>query len=240
MQTATIAMTAIAASVILVICCGVEGTDRPHGMPADTAASTLVVVAFEPAGAHCAHGGKHLTTGRDANRNGKLDAAEVRRSSYACIVGNDSDGGTAPSGDPRADALTVLTSLPLGDRYCAEGGSRQDSGIDANHDGGLEAGEIRSTTFACNAPPSNLARRDGAGAPALAETGTLATPALRPGVAVPGAARLDDPALAARAERPRGSTPARAASRVPGQSGRIEHDDAVERLRVSKRLLFDR
>ena len=47
------------------------------------------------------------------------------------------------------DTLVVTTTLPIGDAQCPQGGTRIDSGRDANGNGVLDMAEIADTSYAC-------------------------------------------------------------------------------------------
>jgi hypothetical protein len=97
----------------------------------------LVSVSTEPPGANCAAGGSRIGSGWDANNNGTLESAEVIRTTFVC---NGANG---------LKSLVATTSEPAGGN-CATGGSRIDSGLDANANGVLDAAEISSTSYVCN------------------------------------------------------------------------------------------
>lgn len=69
-----------------------SGADGASGL------STLVVVSEEPVDAHCAVGGKKISAGLDANRNGILDAGEVTSIGYLCNGVNGQDGTEGQDG----------------------------------------------------------------------------------------------------------------------------------------------
>ncbi len=62
---------------------GVSAGSGPTGWVCN-GISSVVLVAEEPAGGHCAQGGQRIDTGLDANGNQTLDASEVTSSSYVC------------------------------------------------------------------------------------------------------------------------------------------------------------
>lgn len=109
----------------------------PDGLARVTRTST------EAPGSNCSSGGIRLETGRDADRDGILDNDEIESTSFVC------DG--APGADGRANSAVRVTAEPAGTN-CPAGGTRVESGPDSNGDGQLGDGEVRSTTFACNAP----------------------------------------------------------------------------------------
>ena len=60
---------------------------------------TLVAIDDEPPGSNCAEGGTRVASGRDDDRDGMLDPAEVDETSYAC------------DGSPGADGTDVTRAL---------------------------------------------------------------------------------------------------------------------------------
>jgi hypothetical protein len=66
------------------VCSGADGTDGTNGTNGATGLNSLIAIVDEPAGAHCAAGGKKVTSGLDANANAVLDAGEVSSTEYVC------------------------------------------------------------------------------------------------------------------------------------------------------------
>lgn len=125
-----------------------------------SAALLRLALAPVPAGAVCPGGGQRVRSGLDANGNGVLDDAEVTASGVVC---DGAAGADAPAGARGADGLLAWAAEPAGAR-CPAGGQRLDAGADRNGDGVLDAGEVTSTRFVCEA----AAGRPGANAaPAL-------------------------------------------------------------------------
>jgi hypothetical protein len=127
--------------------------------------ASLVSVTVEPSGANCATGGQRLTVGLDNGdgggtaNNGTLEAGEVDGTSYVCT------GATGPAGDAGTTGLASLITITpeAAGANCATAGQRVSQGLD-NGDGGgtarngtLEAGEIDSTTYLCEATPTAAA-----------------------------------------------------------------------------------
>jgi len=135
---------------LLTACSGDTGAAGPAGpagstgAPGSNGANALVKLTTEPAGANCPNGGTKVQSGLDANGNGTLDPAEVSPTgtSYVC-------NGTAKNS-------LVKTSAEAAGANCAFGGSRIESGLDANGNGTLDAGEIdpAATSFVCSFGPS--------------------------------------------------------------------------------------
>ncbi|MDX2087069.1 MAG: hypothetical protein SFX73_04420 [Kofleriaceae bacterium] len=94
--------------------------------------SELVVVTPEPPGTNCALGGKVVRTGTDANRDGILDADEVRATAYVC-------NGQLVETRPEPEGLNCLT-----------GGTAILVGDDGNADGILNEDEVASTSYVCD------------------------------------------------------------------------------------------
>lgn len=119
------------------LCNGADGT---------AGRASLSAVTPEPAGANCPAGGSRLTSGIDTNGNGVLDAAEVSSTAYAC---NGSAGAAGTVGTAGLNSLVAVATEPVGPN-CAAGGSRITAGQDTNRNGVLDAGEVSSTSYACN------------------------------------------------------------------------------------------
>lgn len=104
--------------------------------------ATLVRMSDEPAGGHCAAGGKAIGLGVDANGNGQLDAAEQSSSAYLC------NGFNGKRFDNTANSLASITTEAAG-AACSSGGHRLDVGADSNGNGVLDADEVGSTQHLC-------------------------------------------------------------------------------------------
>lgn len=118
--------TEIDASVF--VCAGADG------------AGTLISQTAEPAGSNCTLGGFRVAVGTDADTDGVLSAAEETEVSYVCDAADGSDAiGTA----------TRISVEPAGSN-CAEGGTRVETGPDANADGALSTAEVTQTRFVCD------------------------------------------------------------------------------------------
>ncbi len=127
------------------ICNGAAGAAGTDGQTA------LINTTALPVGdATCSDGGQKVDSGLDANSDSVLQAGEVSSTSYVC---NGADGGTGSAGSAGTDGQTALintTALPVGDATCSDGGQQVDSGLDANSDSILQAGEVSSTIYLCN------------------------------------------------------------------------------------------
>jgi hypothetical protein len=119
---------------------GKDGKDGINGT--DGAGSTPVLLSTSPelAGANCTSGGSRIDSGLDTNLNGNLDPAEIQNTSYVCHGSDGSDGLTA---------LISTTTEPAGTN-CPAGGHKIESGLDANGNDVLDAGEILATSYICN------------------------------------------------------------------------------------------
>ncbi|MDX2010755.1 MAG: DUF2341 domain-containing protein [Myxococcaceae bacterium] len=131
-------------------------------------ATTLVTVTAEPVGTNCVTGGQRLTVGLDNGdgggtaNNGTLEAGEVDGTSYVCTGAPGMTGPAGDAGTPGAAGFASLVSItpePAG-ANCATPGQRITQGLD-NGDGGgiarngtLEAGEVDSTRYLCEATPT--------------------------------------------------------------------------------------
>ena len=115
---------------------GKDGTDGSNGSDA------LVSTTAEPAGANCPNGGTKIQVGLDDNNNGSLDAGEVKSTTYAC-------NGTGKNS-------LVRTSPEAAGTNCPFGGTKIETGLDANNDGVLAPTEVNSaaTSYVCNVAPS--------------------------------------------------------------------------------------
>ncbi len=93
--------------------------------------------------AKCPHGGVIVTSGPDANGNGKLDPDEVRETNEVCAAG----GGGA--------TITKTSPIADGDPSCPFGGVRSESGADDGagggtaNDGVLQPGEVTASAASC-------------------------------------------------------------------------------------------
>ncbi|MEY4126280.1 MAG: hypothetical protein RL737_469, partial [Bacteroidota bacterium] len=141
---------------------GLPGTNGINGLNA----ATLTTV--EPAGANCATGGVKLEFGPDVNGNGLLDAAEIvpALTQYVCNGANGAVGAQGPigitgpagvagpagtNGTNGLNALVKTTVEPAGVN-CVAGGTKVETGLDANNNGVLDLAEINAaqTTYVCN------------------------------------------------------------------------------------------
>ncbi len=113
------------------ICNGVDGIDGLQ---------TLVVVTAEAGGVNCADGGQRIDQGLDVSADGVLDAGEIDNTSFVCNGAGGIDG---------LGSLVAVSAEAAG-VDCIAGGSRIEAGSDTNNDGVLDAGEVTSTSFACN------------------------------------------------------------------------------------------
>jgi hypothetical protein len=95
----------------------------------------------EPAGTNCPDGGTRLAVGRDLDLDGTLDPDEEESVSFVC------DG--APGEDGTTGTAVRTSSEPPGPN-CINGGTRIETGTDANADGVLADSEVSQTSFACD------------------------------------------------------------------------------------------
>ena len=132
---------------------GLPGTNGTNGLNA----ATLTTV--EPIGVNCATGGVKLEFGPDVNGNGLLDAGEIVPvlTQYVCNGAVGPQGVVGPQGIPGVagtnglNALIKTTIEPAGVN-CTTGGTKVETGLDANNNGVLDAGEVvaAQTTYVCN------------------------------------------------------------------------------------------
>lgn len=90
--------------------------------------------------APCTGGGVAVLRGLDDDNDGVLDTDEVEQRTEVC-----SASGDAPH-------MTSTRVVPAGEDGCATGGIGVLEGVDADHSGTLDEGEIDETTVVCNGP----------------------------------------------------------------------------------------
>ncbi len=129
------------------LCGGAAGTSGAAGLAGADSVSMLTLMA--DAGANCASGGKAVSVGLDANRNGVLDVPEMTSTGYVC----NGASGTSTSGAAGLDSLLATVTETAG-AHCSWGGMKTTSGLDSNGNLALDAGEVTSTTYVCNGAPS--------------------------------------------------------------------------------------
>jgi hypothetical protein len=133
--------------MLLVAACD-DGSGEPSSMAAAVQRTarpvTLVRLDAEPAGAQCASGGTSVNAGLDLNGDGSLSASETTSTSYVCnaVAGVPGQAGTS--------TLVATLSEPAG-AHCANGGAQIQAGKDANANGVLDASEVSSLSYVCNA-----------------------------------------------------------------------------------------
>jgi hypothetical protein len=104
-----------------------------NAAPAEPALQVVLRLVAEPAGANCAEGGTAVQSGRDANRDGRLDDGEVEHTDYVCD----------------AQLVTRMAPEPAG-VHCVAGGLAFHLGRDRDNDGALADGEIEWTEYECS------------------------------------------------------------------------------------------
>jgi OmcA/MtrC family decaheme c-type cytochrome len=146
----------------LIVGCGDGGGGGPG-------ANALTRTSAEPPGANCASGGIKLEVGVDADDSGELDPSEVNaaNTSYVC---NGSD----------QISLIKTTAEPTG-ANCPFGGTRIETGIDANRNQTLDADEVNAaaTSYVCHFSPSGTVSPS-AGIVAAIKPGGVSTAASAP------------------------------------------------------------
>ena len=139
------------ASVVRTLCVGVvsvllacSGDQGPTGGDGPAGANAVTKTSNEPPGANCPNGGVKIEAGIDANNNGQLDPAEINAASTAYVC-----NGTG------TNAL-VKTSAEAAGANCPFGGTRIETGLDANNNGELDDTEVdaAATSYVCNFGPS--------------------------------------------------------------------------------------
>lgn len=107
--------------------------------------NSLIDFVAEPNGSNCANGGYKVMTGLDKNSNSVLDASEIQNTKYICNGG----GVTGTNGKN-----SLISFLPeAAGANCSNGGYKVNSGLDANGNNLLDAGEVQSTIYICNGSP---------------------------------------------------------------------------------------
>ena len=141
---------------------GINGTNGTNGQ------NTLVKTTTEAAGVNCTTGGIKIEYGLDVNNNGTLDLSEINTSltKYVCngatgatgaqgaqgiqgVAGANGTNGT--NGTNGLNALIKTTTEPAG-ANCTNGGTKIETGLDANGNGVLDASEVNAsqTQYVCN------------------------------------------------------------------------------------------
>jgi hypothetical protein len=141
---------------------GVAGTNGINGVNGTNGLNSVALTTVEPAGANCASGGVKLEFGPDVNGNGLLDAAEIvpALTQYVCNGASGAVGAVGPqgiqgvagtNGTNGLNALVKTTAEPAG-ANCVAGGTKVETGLDANNNGVLDLAEINAaqTTYVCN------------------------------------------------------------------------------------------
>ena len=117
-----------------------DGADGLNGLDGTDGLTSLVLQTVEAAGVNCVDGGTKLQSGLDLDADGVLDVGEVLQTQYVCHGGDGSNGLTA---------LVRQTAEAAG-ANCATGGTKLESGLDANVNGTLDSAEIAQTRYICN------------------------------------------------------------------------------------------
>ena len=147
---------------------GPAGAAGTNGVNGTNGLNSVTLTTVEPAGVNCTTGGIKLEFGPDVNGNGLLDAAEIvpALTQYVCNgaagvagpVGLTGPAGVAgPQGVAGANGTNGLNALvkttvePAG-ANCVAGGTKVETGLDANNNGVLDLAEINAaqTTYVCN------------------------------------------------------------------------------------------
>lgn len=131
---------------------GTNGQDGADGQDGSDGLLALVQTTAISSGAECPSGGVRIDAGIDINESGSLDAAEIQQTSFVCNGSDGADGTDGQDGQDGADGLSALirTELQSPGAICPAGGIRVLSGVDANRNGQLDAGEETQTSYLCN------------------------------------------------------------------------------------------
>ncbi|HTJ42905.1 MAG TPA: OmcA/MtrC family decaheme c-type cytochrome [Kofleriaceae bacterium] len=122
---------------------GQNGSNGGTGDPGDPGKDALTRTSAEPAGANCPDGGVKIEVGVDANDNGILDDSEVNAASTQYVCNGNGKNSLVRTGEELAGA------------NCPYGGTKIETGLDANNDGQLQDTEVNATatTYVCNSAP---------------------------------------------------------------------------------------
>ena len=127
----------------------------------DGAPGALLGFADEPAGGNCAAGGTRVDAGRDDDGDGVLDPAEIDTTTYVCdgtdgtngtdgVDGVDGVDGTDGVDGVDGNGVLIRVTPEVPGANCANDNHRVDTGVDADHDGVLDASEISATAYVCD------------------------------------------------------------------------------------------
>ncbi len=128
---------------------GLDGLDGVDGADGADGLASLVRVTIEAAGLNCAAGGTKIETGLDTDADGILDAVEVLQTQYVCHGVAGVDGGDGTDGANGLNSLVRVTAEAAG-LNCSTGGTKIETGLDADTDGVLDPAEIAQTRYVCN------------------------------------------------------------------------------------------
>lgn len=109
--------------------------------------TSLINVVAEAQGQNCVAGGFKVESGIDQNGNNTLESGEVQNTRYVCNGLNGTGGGTAQDG---FNSVVSVVEEPIGTN-CAGGGYKISYGLDRNRNNILDASEVTSTSYMCNA-----------------------------------------------------------------------------------------
>ena len=122
------------------VCWEASGTD---GAGTGGPAALVEINNIEAGDDTCPSGGYEILTGVDQDEDGQLAPEEVTVTSTLC------HGEAGQSGPDGLSAIVVVQTEAAG-QNCAAGGFQIQSGIDADGDGTLQAGEVNSTSYVCH------------------------------------------------------------------------------------------
>ncbi len=120
-----------------------NGTVGANGVNGTNGLNTLSKTVIELAGQNCIYAGLKSMSGADVNANANLDSNEVMSTTYVC------NGANGTNGIDGLNTLVAVIAEPIG-QYCAYGGTKSTSGLDANINGVLNPIEVVSTAYVCN------------------------------------------------------------------------------------------
>ncbi len=149
MKPCSILFLAILGTLLLLTACGgSNGTPAADGGNAVSVTARTVTI---PAGdTDCPFGGSLVETGIDENGNGLLDNNEVDNTEKVC---NGADGSNG------LNSLVAINEEPAG-ANCTDGGIKIETGLDANGNDTLDAGEVARLSYVCNVGPVAILSND--------------------------------------------------------------------------------
>ncbi|MEM7675824.1 MAG: putative Ig domain-containing protein, partial [Myxococcota bacterium] len=123
-----------------------EVVDTSYVCEGQDGAPVLVARTSVEPGADCSSGGVRVAVGTDDNRDGALNDAEEDTATFICSGDAGQDNGTG--------GAVRLAVEPVGPN-CLGGGTRIETGLDADGNGVLDDAEVSSTRYVCRGQSAN-------------------------------------------------------------------------------------